>query len=90
MISAREQSENQPSVVPDYLIRYATLRHWYLVYPKGKEISLVARTFLDFAVEHGPRVRERMESMWPALRLAIRNSKAPDYSSARKVALNTT
>ncbi len=65
---------------------FPILRHWYLVYPKGKELSLVARTFLDFAVEHGPRLRERMESMWPALRQTIRTSKAPDYGSACKAA----
>lgn len=41
---------------------------WFLVHPKGKELSLVARNFLDFAVKHGPRIRDRMESMWPALR----------------------
>ncbi len=63
---------------------FPILRHWYLVYPKGKELSLVARTFLDFAVEHGPRLRERMEAMWPALRQTIRDSKAPDYCSTQK------
>ncbi len=65
---------------------FPILRHWYLVYPKGKELSLVARTFLDFAVEHGPRLRERMESMWPVLRQTFRSSKAPEYCISRTVA----
>lgn len=42
-------------------------REWYLVHPKGKELSLVARAFLDFAIEHEPRIRENMEAMWPML-----------------------
>lgn len=43
-------------------------RQWYLVYPKGKELSLVARAFLDFAVEYGPVLCERMTRIWPALK----------------------
>ncbi|MDJ0862009.1 MAG: LysR family transcriptional regulator [Gammaproteobacteria bacterium] len=65
---------------------FPILRYWYLVYPKGKELSLVARTFLDFAAEHGPRLRERLEAMWPALRQVIRDGKAPDYCSDREAA----
>lgn len=42
-------------------------RQWYVVYPKGKELSLVAKAFLDFAIEHGPSLRELMITMWPAL-----------------------
>jgi DNA-binding transcriptional LysR family regulator len=44
------------------------MRQWYLVHPKGKELSLVARTFLDFAIESEPRIRERIEGLWPGLR----------------------
>jgi DNA-binding transcriptional LysR family regulator len=42
-------------------------RQWYIVYPKGKELSLVARTFLEFAIASEARIRERMVSMWPRL-----------------------
>jgi hypothetical protein len=42
-------------------------RQWYIVYPKGKELSLVARTFLDFAITSEARIRERMVSLWPLL-----------------------
>jgi DNA-binding transcriptional LysR family regulator len=62
---------------------FPILRHWYLVHPKGKELSLVARTFLDFAVEYGPQLRERMESMWPALRDVMDDAK-PKQRKARK------
>lgn len=44
-------------------------RQWYLVYPKDKELSLVAETFLKFAVEYEPKIRERMIQTWPDLEL---------------------
>ncbi|KPK55801.1 MAG: LysR family transcriptional regulator [Thiotrichales bacterium SG8_50] len=47
---------------------FPILRNWYIVYPKGKELSLVARTFLEFAIENEPKIRERMQTMWPALK----------------------
>jgi DNA-binding transcriptional LysR family regulator len=65
---------------------FPILRQWYLVYPKGKELSLVARTFLDFAVQHGPRLRVRMESMWPGLRQIIDASDAPARRGRKKAA----
>jgi DNA-binding transcriptional LysR family regulator len=47
---------------------FPILRNWYIVYPKGKELSLVAQTFLDFAVDYEPKIRERMQKMWPKLK----------------------
>lgn len=46
---------------------FPIMRQWYLVHPKGKELSLVAQAFLEFALEIEPRMRERMESLWPKL-----------------------
>jgi DNA-binding transcriptional LysR family regulator len=65
---------------------FPILRQWYLVYPKGKELSLVARTFLDFAVQHGPRLRARMESMWPGLREINMAGDAPARRGRKKAA----
>jgi DNA-binding transcriptional LysR family regulator len=42
-------------------------RQWYIVFPKGKELSLVARTFLEVAVTSEARIREHMMSVWPQL-----------------------
>ncbi len=42
-------------------------RKWYLVYPKGKELSLVAKAFLDFALKSELHLREKLEAMWPSL-----------------------
>ncbi len=57
---------------------FPILRNWYIVYPKGKELSLVARTFLEFAIGNEPNIRKRMQKMWPALKHILdKNSKTP-------------
>lgn len=56
---------------------FPILRNWYIVYPKGKELSLVARTFLDFAINNEPKIRKRMQSMWPALKHLLDDKKKP-------------
>ena len=42
-------------------------RKWYLVYPKDKELSLVAKAFLDFALKSELHLRKKLEAMWPSL-----------------------
>ncbi|MFA9460890.1 LysR family transcriptional regulator [Thiohalorhabdus methylotrophus] len=42
-------------------------RYWYAVYPKGKKLSVVAQSFLEFMVEEGGRAAEHMERMMQAL-----------------------
>lgn len=42
-------------------------RQWYMVHPKGKELSLVARAFLEYAIDSEPKIRERLEKVWPGL-----------------------
>jgi DNA-binding transcriptional LysR family regulator len=56
-------------------------RQWYIVFPKGKELSLVARTFLDFAIASEARIRERMVSLWPLL---MQQPKARKKAASRK------
>ncbi|WP_043758117.1 LysR family transcriptional regulator [Imhoffiella purpurea] len=46
---------------------FPIMRQWYLVYPKGKELSLVAQAFLEFALEISPRMKEHMKRLWPKL-----------------------
>ena len=55
---------------------FPILRHWYIVYPKGKELSLVARTFLEFAIGNEPNIRKRVQKMWPALKNLLSDGKA--------------
>ncbi|MFA9462601.1 LysR family transcriptional regulator [Thiohalorhabdus methylotrophus] len=33
-------------------------RHWYLVYPTGKQLSIAARTFMEYLLEEGSQVAE--------------------------------
>jgi len=42
-------------------------KRWYLAYPKGRELSLVGKTFLEFAIESESSIRRRMEAMLPGL-----------------------
>jgi len=61
---------------------FPILREWYIVYPKGKELSLVAQTFLDFVIGSEPSIRERMQKMWPKLEGIL---KAQKKSASSKV-----
>lgn len=55
---------------------FPIMRYWHIVYPKGKELSLVAKAFLEFTVEYEPKVRERMETMWPTLKKLLKDQEA--------------
>ncbi|WP_455375762.1 LysR substrate-binding domain-containing protein [Kaarinaea lacus] len=46
---------------------FPIMRQWHLVYPKGKELSLVANAFLDFSLNIEPRMREKMIALWPEM-----------------------
>lgn len=43
-------------------------RRWNLAYPRSRELSLVAKTFLEFAVESEPRICAQLESAREAFR----------------------
>lgn len=48
---------------------FPIVRQWYIVHPKGKELSLVAQAFLEYALEVEPAKREQMCQYWPGLNL---------------------
>ncbi|NNG12204.1 MAG: LysR family transcriptional regulator [Halobacteria archaeon] len=54
---------------------FPIMRQWYIVYPRGKELSLVARTFLEFAIASENMIHERMESLWPGMKQFLRTPK---------------
>ena len=56
-------------------------RQWYIVHPIGKELSLVARTFLEFAIASEAGIREHMMSKWPML---MQQPKTRKRATARK------
>jgi DNA-binding transcriptional LysR family regulator len=65
---------------------FPIMRQWYIVYPKGKELSPVARAFLDFALEIEPKMREQMQEVWPNLAANLKAAKKNKKSGARKKA----
>lgn len=71
---------------------FPILRNWYIVYPKGKELSLVAQTFLDFVIGSESAIRERMQKMWPKLESILneaeKNHQAIKKSARKKLAKN--
>jgi len=42
-------------------------REWHIVYPKGKELSPIAKTFLEFAMASEPAISERMKTLYAQL-----------------------
>lgn len=54
---------------------FPIMRNWYLVHPKGKELSLAAQAFLDFAIKCEPGIRLSMQESWPSLKKYL---KAPE------------
>ena len=62
---------------------FPIMREWYLVYPKGKELSLVAQAFLDYALEIEPRMRERMETTWPKISKYLKAPKKKKVPKGR-------
>jgi DNA-binding transcriptional LysR family regulator len=47
------------------------MRQWHMVYPRGKELSLVAEAFLEFSLDIEPRMREKMIQLWPSMADAL-------------------
>jgi DNA-binding transcriptional LysR family regulator len=51
------------------------MRNWYLVHPKGKELSLAAQAFLEFAIGCEPKIRQDMQEKWPSLKKYLKKGK---------------
>lgn len=54
---------------------FPILRNWYIMHPREKELSLVAKTFLSFAIDYQSKFRARMLEMWPALKSVIEDKE---------------
>ncbi len=74
------EGDNGPVAILD-VEQFPIHRQWFIVHPKGKELSLVARTFLEFAIASEARIRERMISQWPLL---MQKPKPRKKTAARK------
>lgn len=54
---------------------FPIMRTWYIVHPKGKELSLAAQAFLDFAIAAEPDIRGKMIATWPQLKKHIKTAE---------------
>ena len=61
------ESKDGPVAILD-VEGFPIMRSWNIVYPKGKELSLAAQAFLDFAIQREPEIREHMRKAWPMLK----------------------
>ncbi len=46
---------------------FPIMRQWFIVHPKGRMLSLVAKSFLEFAISEQARMRDSMADQWPAV-----------------------
>ncbi len=46
---------------------FPILRKWFLVYPRGRLLSLTAQKFLDFSVSQEQFITDRLVQLWPDL-----------------------
>ena len=47
---------------------FPIMRKWYIVYLKGKQLSLVAQAYLDFVKGIEPEIRARLLAQWPDMK----------------------
>ena len=50
---------------------FPIMRKWYIVHPKGKQLSLVAQAYLEFVKGIEPQIRSRLEEQWPDMKEAL-------------------
>jgi len=60
------EGKNGPVAVLD-VEGFPIHRQWFMVHQKGKELSLVARAFLEYAISSELKIRQRLVSVWPGL-----------------------
>ena len=44
---------------------FPIMRQWFIVHPKGRSLSLVAQSFLEFALSEEQAMRDAMAKQWP-------------------------
>ena len=63
---------------------FPIMRQWYLVHPRGKELSLVAQAFLEYVLEIEPRMRDRVEALWPKLSRYLKTADKTQPRAGRR------
>ena len=65
------EGTNGPITVLDVL-GFPIQRHWYLAHSKGRKLSVVAQSFLDFVRQEGPHIAEELDRKLAEARGATR------------------
>ena len=55
---------------------FPIMRKWYIVYLKGKQLSLVAQAYLDFVHGIEPKIRARLQTQWPDMKGFLETASA--------------
>ena len=63
---------------------FPIMRQWFIVHPSNKELSLVAQAFLEFALEIEPKMRARMQTVWPKLSRHLKSTKKSRRAPKKK------
>lgn len=63
---------------------FPVIRQWYIAYPRSKELSLIARTFLEFAIASEDMIHARMVSLWPGMKPYLQKPHAVATSKGKK------
>jgi DNA-binding transcriptional LysR family regulator len=45
--------------------QFPIMKQWFIAYPKSKDLSLVAKTFLDYAINYEASMRKALMNVWP-------------------------
>ncbi len=45
--------------------QFPIMKQWFIAYPKSKDLSLVAKTFLDYAINYEASMRKALMHAWP-------------------------
>lgn len=59
-------------------------RHWYVVQPTGKKLSIIAQAFLDFVKQEGQHMAEKLDAEITKLRVARLSNTKTKTSKSRK------
>ena len=55
---------------------FPIMRKWYIVHPKGKQLSLVAQAYLEFVKGIEPQIRARLQEQWPDMKESLEQQAA--------------
>jgi DNA-binding transcriptional LysR family regulator len=55
---------------------FPIMRKWYIVHPKGKQLSLVAQAYLEFVKGIEPQIRARLQEQWPDMKESLEQTAA--------------